>query len=358
MDVAVARLNEALPADIRVFDAVRVTKGFEAKKSCDRRRYTYLLPECMLASPAEAFELFQKYGVVEDFAGLRRSIVESKMRGGETHTPSLWRISSDETRRALAEEFAAYRADSATVEALKRILRQYVGTRNYHNFTAKMKADSDAAKRYVLSFDVEGDVVHFGGGGNPRWLRLTVVGQSFMLHQIRKMVAVAAEAARTHRAADDVKAKAIVDGLCRRDDDVPLQLVPGDGLYLGEPIFHTYNQYKSDDAIDRPKLLWDEDHPKFHTIEAFRSDVVERTILKDGSPEALLPFVDHLWQVTVFGFQLSPDDPIPECNLDAADLLRLSRPFDYDANDDGNNGGGEKTRTNEPPEVTMEDDGG
>ena len=318
---AVERLNACLPEDIRVFDAVRVTKSFEAKNSCDRRRYTYVLPEFLLMSPSDALEIFRKHLDDIDMESLREVICASKKRG-DKHTPSLWRISDDEKKRALAADFARYRADPAILEALSAFLRSYGGTRNFHNFTAKRKADDESCKRYIISFDVEGDPITFPEA-SARWLRLTVVGQSFMLHQIRKMVAVASEAVRTHRVTDAATSNTIIDGLCDKTKDVPLQLVPGDGLYLGEPIFHSYNEYKADPENARPKLIWDHDHPKFHTIEAFRRDVVEKAIFQDGSPDALLPFIDYLWQVSVFGFQLSPDDPIPPCNLDGTDLRRL-----------------------------------
>lgn len=37
-------INEKLPADIRVFEVVRVTKSFNAKSAAWGRRYEYLMP--------------------------------------------------------------------------------------------------------------------------------------------------------------------------------------------------------------------------------------------------------------------------------------------------------------------------
>jgi tRNA pseudouridine38-40 synthase len=39
-----AAVNAHLPDGIRVLGAARVTAGFDARKSCDRRRYEYILP--------------------------------------------------------------------------------------------------------------------------------------------------------------------------------------------------------------------------------------------------------------------------------------------------------------------------
>ena len=73
----------------------------------------------------------------------------------------------------------------ATRAALNGALREYVGTHNFHNYAAGVKADTQQAQRFMLSFECPGTVEIPGAGA---WARLVVVGQSFMLHQIRKMV--------------------------------------------------------------------------------------------------------------------------------------------------------------------------
>ena len=45
----VAAINSHLPADISVFDIVRVTQNFNAKNNCSGRQYEYLLPTATLA---------------------------------------------------------------------------------------------------------------------------------------------------------------------------------------------------------------------------------------------------------------------------------------------------------------------
>ena len=61
---------------------------------------------------------------------------------------------------------------------------QYQGTHNFHNFTVRKPWDALDAKRYMLSFRC-GGVMEIDG---RRWVKMVVVGQSFMMHQIRKMV--------------------------------------------------------------------------------------------------------------------------------------------------------------------------
>eukprot|EP00633_Aureoumbra_lagunensis_P014467 CAMPEP_0197350720 /NCGR_PEP_ID=MMETSP0893-20130614/26433_1 /TAXON_ID=44058 ORGANISM="Aureoumbra lagunensis, Strain CCMP1510" /NCGR_SAMPLE_ID=MMETSP0893 /ASSEMBLY_ACC=CAM_ASM_000539 /LENGTH=430 /DNA_ID=CAMNT_0042863597 /DNA_START=298 /DNA_END=1590 /DNA_ORIENTATION=- len=324
IEKAITQINAELPQDIRVFDAVRVTKGFDAKRSCDRRRYVYMLPHCFLMSLDELIALFSRITGRDQarILAFRQQIIAAKLGG--IHVADTWSLTQEE-KQCLAHELASYRASAASIEQLNHILQAFVGTKNFHNFTAKIQSTHDSAMRYMISLSADDFSVPLKEypEQNMHWLRLTVIGQSFMLHQIRKMVAVAAHAARTSRVPNIESAQAIVNGLTDPKRDVPLQHAPGEGLYLGEPLFCSYNQFKSDDSIGRHQLKWEHDHPKFELIDAFRRDVVENAIIQDGSPAALLPFIDHLWHILLFGFRLSPDDHIELCNLDARDLIAL-----------------------------------
>ena len=314
VDALVSRINDELPSDIRVFDAVRVTKSFNCKQSCDRRRYAYLLPSVLLASNNEIDEAFASVGYgPEKIEACRNAVALAKREGAR---PSDWQI-SDEAARQVAATFAAYRAAPDAIERLRQFLRCYVGTRRYHNFTKNLKSSDEQAKRFILEFEA----------GDPRivadsteWLRLEVVGQSFLLHMIRKMVAVASEASRTGRSAEDPTA--LLDGLTS-DAAVNLQVAPGEGLYLAAPVFDNYNKYKAQPP-QKPKLEWDATHAKHDVIERFRVEVIEDGIVQGGTAEALLPWVLYLWQVRLFGFPLSVEDPIPVPNPTSGADGRLS----------------------------------
>ena len=90
-----------------------------------------------------------------------------------------------------------------------------------------MSAHSSEAKRYIMSFECPGT---FELGGR-RWARLVVVGQSFMLHQIRKMVGMAAAVMRG--AAPEACLRAALDP--DRDFNVPM--APELGLFLVGVLF-------------------------------------------------------------------------------------------------------------------------
>ncbi|RRT81317.1 hypothetical protein B296_00022277 [Ensete ventricosum] len=72
-------------------------------------------------------------------------------------------------------------------ERFNRILKHYVGTHNFHNFTTRTKAEDPSARRYIISFDANRAACIEG----IEFVNCEVVGQSFMLHQIRKMIGLA-----------------------------------------------------------------------------------------------------------------------------------------------------------------------
>jgi tRNA pseudouridine38-40 synthase len=85
---------------------------------------------------------------------------------------------------------------------LNQLAAKYVGTRHYHNFTKGYKMDDPRCDRYVLSVTaehVEPEVVdkyleeefpteEERKNHRMSFIRFTLIGQSFIYHQIRKMI--------------------------------------------------------------------------------------------------------------------------------------------------------------------------
>jgi tRNA pseudouridine38-40 synthase len=126
----------------------------------------------------------------------------------------------------------AYRIQPERVARIRDVLSRYEGTHNYHNFTIKKSPKDASAKRFIRSFQVNGDPVLINGS---EWLSLKVHGQSFMMHQIRKMVAMVALIVRT-----GCDPERIPQALATDVFNIPK--APGLGLLLERPIFETYNQ--------------------------------------------------------------------------------------------------------------------
>uniref|UniRef100_A0ACD5YSP4 Uncharacterized protein n=1 Tax=Avena sativa TaxID=4498 RepID=A0ACD5YSP4_AVESA len=112
-----------------------------------------------------------------------------------------------------------------------RILKYYVGTHNFHNFTTRTKAEDPAAKRFIISFTAD-RVVSLDG---IDFVRCEVVGQSFMLHQIRKMVGLAVAVMR------NCAPESLYDVAFRKDIRLNVPTAPEVGLHLDECMFTSYN---------------------------------------------------------------------------------------------------------------------
>lgn len=133
-------INTHLPPVIRVYGLLRATASFNARTDCHRRRYEYLLPLRALGGP--------------------NSIVADGLDGGD-----------------------------ARVQRLEAILRQYMGTHCFSNFTENLPSDNAASRRYVI--EMRCSVPFLPTGSGVYYVAVVVFGQSFVLHQIRKMVGLA-----------------------------------------------------------------------------------------------------------------------------------------------------------------------
>ena len=72
-------------------------------------------------------------------------------------------------------------------------MKFYEGTKKYHNFTSNKHPTDANSSRYILSFTCGEPFVDLGS--DSEWILLSVVGQSFLLNQIRKMIGLACEVA-------------------------------------------------------------------------------------------------------------------------------------------------------------------
>ena len=126
----------------------------------------------------------------------------------------------------------AYRIHPRRLARVRTVLSRFVGSQNYHNYTIQKPFNDSSAKRHIKSFDVHDEPVLING---TEWLSLKVHGQSFMMHQIRKMVSMAALVVRCGchegRLQDSFQAQRM-----------SIPKAPGLGLLLERPVFEVYNQ--------------------------------------------------------------------------------------------------------------------
>jgi tRNA pseudouridine38-40 synthase len=126
----------------------------------------------------------------------------------------------------------AYRISAERLQRVRDALSAYEGTHNFHNFTVGKSSRDPSAKRHIKTFRPDPAPITIGG---TEWLSLKVHGQSFMLHQIRKMVSMAALVVRCGAPTVARVREAMTPQLF----DVPK--APGLGLLLERPVFDAYN---------------------------------------------------------------------------------------------------------------------
>ncbi|KAM0436639.1 hypothetical protein ACHAPT_002348 [Fusarium lateritium] len=136
-----------------------------------------------------------------------------------------------------------YRIGTDRLQRLQEALDKYNGTRNFHNYTVQKSYFDASAKRHIKSFVVNPKPIIIN---NTEWLSLKVHGQSFMMHQIRKMVGLASLIVRCGTS------------LKRMDESYQNQKMaipkaPGLGLLLERPVFHNYNR-KATESLGRETI--------------------------------------------------------------------------------------------------------
>lgn len=139
-----------------------------------------------------------------------------------------------------------YRIGPSRLQRLQAALDQYVGTNNFHNYTVQKAFGDASAKRHIKSFVVDPKPVLIGG---TEWLSLKVHGQSFMMHQIRKMVGMASLLVRCGTPLDRV-------GESYGVRKIAIPKAPGLGLLLERPVFENYNR-RARDSLGRPAIDFD-----------------------------------------------------------------------------------------------------
>jgi tRNA pseudouridine38-40 synthase len=183
----IEQVNSFLPSDIRVQALTKVSKGFNAKAQCTKREYHYLLPSFALIPYTETNAIlsaaYAKQGPIQG-AGYEGGFVD----------PNSTRCLNRASLESVRSEFTSYRIPTDQLTLLREALHMYEGTHSYHNFTTGKEASEANSKRFILSFQCSEPFVEESTG--IEWLQLSVLGQSFLFNQIRKMVAFAVDIAR------------------------------------------------------------------------------------------------------------------------------------------------------------------
>jgi tRNA pseudouridine38-40 synthase len=216
-------VNLALPPQIRLFAWRRVTKGFDSKNNADSRIYEYLLPSFVLDS-ARTPDPTLSTTPSEISSSIPPSKSSSTFESALTldTLPTFASTSTSASRFSLEE----------VVNRVNQYLAMYEGTHNFWNFTARVHEKDPSAKRYIISFKCSGPVMV----GGMEFIRFQVQGQSFMLHQIRKMIGLLILLVRRGLP------KEVLSAAYHKKMYVPV--APAEGLMLQQCIYDRYNEGK------------------------------------------------------------------------------------------------------------------
>ncbi|XP_012281540.1 tRNA pseudouridine synthase A isoform X2 [Orussus abietinus] len=219
-------LNGFLPDDIKVFGIKRVTKGFNSKSHCSGRTYTYTLPT---------------YSFAPESSNIPPRDVDIDARMKELLTID-------------GKPLQEYRISADIIARIVSSLKIYEGTHNFHNFTSKVKPLDPRAQRYIIETSCSEPFI----SDSMEFITLEIKGQSFMLHQIRKMVALVISVVR-----NIIREEIISEAFTPPKLDLPM--APSLGLVLQRVHYDGYNKRYGSDGIHET-LDWtecDEEITKF-----------------------------------------------------------------------------------------------
>ncbi|RPD64120.1 tRNA pseudouridine synthase [Lentinus tigrinus ALCF2SS1-7] len=212
----VGRINEELPPEIRLWSILRVQNSFNARTTCDSRKYTYFFPSYLMIPP-------------KPDSGLHNSLRE---QGAETQGHPFWEAGkSNETSAEDLRRKRAYRITPEQLVALREAAKKFEGSHNFHNFTVGRDFRDRSCQRFLKSIEILDPAVY----GDTEWIAVLLHGQSFMLHQIRKMISALVLSCRT-----GTPPHLIEEMYGPRQVFIPK--MPALGLLLEYPIFESYSK--------------------------------------------------------------------------------------------------------------------
>ncbi|KAN0137009.1 pseudouridine synthase [Lactarius tabidus] len=225
----VEAVNELLPPEIRVWRIVRVQNSFNARTSCDSRKYTYFFPSYLLIPPKPGSGLYE---ILERQVVSLSGTPPTASACAPPHTlHPFWMDSAPvSSKDDDLQRKRCWRAGIEDIRRLREIAKKFEGTRNFHNFTVGREFSDRSTQRHMKKIEVADPVVY----GSTEWISVMFHGQSFMLHQ-RKMVSALVLCCRT------CTPPQIIEELYG-PRQVFIPKVPSLGLLLEYPIFESYNR--------------------------------------------------------------------------------------------------------------------
>ncbi|KAM5532801.1 hypothetical protein V8D89_013520 [Ganoderma adspersum] len=241
----VGRINEELPPEIRLWSILRVQNSFNARTTCDSRKYTYFFPSYLMIPPKPG-------------SGL------SKAQGTECPAHPFWEGVDNEQQATPQDDLRrkrTYRMTPEQLASLREAASKFEGSHNFHNFTVGRDFRDRSCQRFLKSIEILDPVVY----GDTEWITVLLHGQSFMLHQ-RKMISALVLSCRT-----GTPPHLIEEMYGPRQVFIPK--MPALGLLLEYPIFESYSKRVA--AVNEKLQLDDPEYRPSIDFEVHRTQLDE-----------------------------------------------------------------------------------
>ncbi|KAL2312610.1 putative tRNA pseudouridine synthase C16C4.06c [Schizosaccharomyces pombe] len=225
-------VNDILPPCIRVWKMARTFNSFSPHTVCDSRVYEYWLPVSSLLTPHPC--------TLEAYVIAKASEKAFPINETLSHLANLSK--QDCVANSMSQPF---RLSKTKLDFLKHACTMFRGTHRFHSYTTE-KGFSDASSRRFL-LDVRVDNLHIDKL-NRQWVKLIFHGQSFMKHQIRKMVGILIHLTRTGWNAQ------VLLNTFNNSYRIRIPRAPAEFLLLNQPIFQAFNKKCS--RFDHEPVEW------------------------------------------------------------------------------------------------------
>lgn len=120
-----------------------------------------------------------------------------------------------------------FRCTEAQLASLREMLAKYKGTHAFHNFSPRISSGDATAMRYIVDCTASKPFLVGSGPTALEYTHITIVGQSFLLNQIRHMVGLAVDVVRG-------AAPPFAIDLAFSSGGIKLPIAPAEGLYLDQ----------------------------------------------------------------------------------------------------------------------------
>ncbi|RLN97384.1 hypothetical protein BBJ28_00017877 [Nothophytophthora sp. Chile5] len=307
-------LNASLPPTIRVFSCTRVNKRFAARKNCVLRAYEYFMPlsflkDSVIRSEKEGAESFDTDAAVAEFCrALRRyegvhdfhNFTKSRSHFYKAHAMRLqWKAQNGKSAvEANGDELddeaklQGVASDEEMVESDEADEGEKSAVDNDDIAEASQYEDDEETTRKLLPrhrrsiYSCTGSLIPYFGG--EPYLRVHIVGQAFLLNQIRCMVGGALAVATNGMS------RTAFDAALSTNRIVRVPIAPAEGLVLLSSSFggklHTVSLYKDSNTVlaeERKDLVHRVllNHREDQEMKKFREEVIYNEVANSWKME-------------------------------------------------------------------------